>query len=81
MWTCNACAQPARVEPADFPLVCSCGARHESATQPSRGLGDTVAKITSALGVRPCGGCKSRRDKLNKLIPYKQQQRRQGEDV
>ena len=38
----------------------------------SRGLGDTVAKLTSALGIKPCGGCEGRRDLLNKLIPYGQ---------
>jgi len=39
----------------------------------SRGLGDTVAKITSAVGIRPCGGCKKRQKKLNELFPYKAQ--------
>lgn len=37
----------------------------------SKGLGDTVAKITRAVGIKPCGGCKKRQAKLNKLIPYK----------
>lgn len=37
----------------------------------SRGLGDTIAKVTKAVGVRPCGGCKKRQEKLNKLLPYK----------
>lgn len=36
----------------------------------SRGLGDTVAKITSAVGIKPCGGCKKRQERLNNLIPY-----------
>ena len=36
----------------------------------SRGLGDTFAKVTSAIGIKPCGGCKERQEKLNKLIPY-----------
>lgn len=40
----------------------------------SRGLGDTIEKATSALGIKSCGGCKRRRDKLNKLIPYKRKQ-------
>lgn len=39
--------------------------------QPSRGLGDTVAKFTSALGIKPCGGCKERQGKLNDWWPYK----------
>lgn len=37
----------------------------------SRGLGDTIAKITTALGITPCGGCKGRQELLNKLVPYK----------
>lgn len=36
----------------------------------SRGLGDTVAKITRAVGIKPCGGCKKRQAALNKLFPY-----------
>lgn len=42
-----------------------------NASQHSRGFGDTIAKITSAVGIKPCGGCKERQEKLNKLIPYK----------
>jgi len=49
--------------------------------KPSRGLGDTVEKITTATGVKAvvdtvskvtgkdCG-CNKRKDKLNKLFPY-----------
>ncbi len=48
----------------------------------SRGLGDTVEKITTVTGIKavvdkvsqvsgkPCG-CKERRDALNRLYPYK----------
>lgn len=36
----------------------------------SRGFGDTVAKFTSALGVKPCAGCKQRQDWLNRWLPY-----------
>jgi hypothetical protein len=39
---------------------------------PSRGVGDTIAKITSAVGLKPCGGCKQRQEWLNKKLPYKQ---------
>lgn len=47
----------------------------------SRGLGDSIAKVTKATGIRavvdaaskkmnkPCG-CKGRQEKLNKLFPY-----------
>jgi len=37
----------------------------------SRGLGDTIAKATKAMGIKPCGGCKQRQAALNKLVPYK----------
>ena len=36
----------------------------------SMGLGDTVAKITSFMGIKPCGGCKKRQEGLNKMIRY-----------
>jgi hypothetical protein len=36
----------------------------------SRGLGDTIAKMTLAVGIKPCGGCKKRAELLNKLVPY-----------
>lgn len=39
-------------------------------SQPSRGLGDTIAKLTTALGVKPCNGCKDRQQALNQLVPY-----------
>jgi hypothetical protein len=37
----------------------------------SRGLGDTIAKATRAIGIKPCGGCKKRQEWLNKKVPYK----------
>tara|TARA_B100000686_G_scaffold278342_1_gene298256 strand:+ start:160 stop:330 length:171 start_codon:yes stop_codon:yes gene_type:complete len=37
----------------------------------SRGLGDTVKKVTEKLGIKQCGGCKKRQKALNKLLPYK----------
>ena len=37
----------------------------------SEGLGDTIAKVTDALHIPKCGGCKKRQAKLNKLVPYK----------
>ena len=42
-------------------------------TGPSRGLGDTVAKVIKAVTfghVKPCGGCKKRQALLNRLVPY-----------
>ena len=36
----------------------------------SRGLGDTIAKATKKVGIKPCGGCKKRQAMLNKAVPY-----------
>ena len=48
-------------------------------TTKSKGLGDTVAKITKATGIKDvvgeCKGCNKRQEKLNKLFPYKKHQR------
>jgi hypothetical protein len=35
-----------------------------------RGLGDAIAKLTSAVGIQPCGGCKKRQEMLNKIVPF-----------
>jgi hypothetical protein len=43
----------------------------EETVMQSRGLGDTVAKLTKSIGIVPCDGCKKRQSKLNKLFPYK----------
>ena len=48
--------------------------------RPSIGLGDTIAKITKATGIEAITkfiagedcGCNERKDKLNKLFPYRQ---------
>ena len=45
----------------------------------SKGLGDSIAKITKATGIEKAVktvvgedcGCKQRQDKLNQLFPYK----------
>lgn len=42
-----------------------------SEKQKSRGLGDTIKKVTSAVGIKQCGACKKRQAKLNKMFPYK----------
>lgn len=40
---------------------------------PLRGLGDVVAAVTSAVGIKPCGGCAKRQDTLNRAFPFKQE--------
>ena len=37
----------------------------------SKGLGDTIAKITKAIGIKPCKQCSVNVGKLNKKYPYK----------
>ncbi len=37
---------------------------------PVRGLGDAVARVTDALHIPQCGGCKKRQQMLNKLVPF-----------
>ena len=40
---------------------------------PIRGLGDLVAKAIKFVSrgrIKPCGGCKKRRKRLNELVPF-----------
>lgn len=34
------------------------------------GLGDVVAKVTKAVGIKPCVPCAKRRARLNRLIQF-----------
>lgn len=34
-------------------------------------MGDTIARIASAVGIKPCAGCKERQAKLNAMVPYR----------
>jgi len=38
---------------------------------PVRGLGDAMAGVLHKLGIKPCESCLRRRDKLNKIFPFK----------
>jgi hypothetical protein len=44
-----------------------------------RGLGDAVAHATKLIGIKPCGGCQSRRALLNRLVPFGGQESPVGE--
>jgi adenine/guanine phosphoribosyltransferase-like PRPP-binding protein len=44
-------------------------------SKPSRGLGDTIAKVTNFLGIPSCGGCKKRQKALNKSVPFRKTKR------
>lgn len=34
------------------------------------GAGDAAKALTSALGIKPCGGCKERAEKMNKRVMF-----------
>jgi hypothetical protein len=34
------------------------------------GLGDVLKRVTSAAGVRPCGGCERRAEALNRWVAF-----------
>jgi hypothetical protein len=42
------------------------------AEQQDKGWGDTVKRVTTAVGIKPCGGCKKRAEAMNKRFPYRQ---------
>lgn len=35
------------------------------------GLGDLVKRATSAIGIKPCGGCRRRAEALNRWLVFK----------
>lgn len=37
----------------------------------SKGLGDTIKKVTEALKIKQCDACIKRQERLNRLFPYK----------
>lgn len=46
------------------------------ARPPMRGLGDAIARFTHAIGIKQCGPCRKRQDKLNALVPFSQAQKK-----
>lgn len=61
-WKCEVCGLELKVPE---------GTTRVSHVCKSRGVGDTVAKVTKAFGVKPCGKCKKRQQALNEMFPYK----------
>ena len=43
---------------------------HRTCCRKLRGLGDAIARVTSAVGLKPCGGCRRRQQRLNRLWPW-----------
>ena len=50
----------------------------DTAKEKSKGLGDTVKKITNAMGIKQCEPCKRRQQKLNRLFPYADKGKNKG---
>jgi hypothetical protein len=44
-------------------------------SQPSKGFGDTFAKITKSFGIKPCDACERRRKSWNEKLAYEKKQR------
>ncbi len=34
------------------------------------GLGDAIKRVTSSIGIKPCGGCERRASALNRLLVF-----------
>ena len=43
----------------------------ETLLKQDKGLGDTISRATKKMGIKECGGCKSRKAYLNKKVSYK----------
>ena len=70
---CNVCGFEVKTHfSPTLSHICKDGQVYDGVS--SRGLGDVVAKVTSAVGVKPCGKCKKRQAKLNKVVPFKRSQ-------
>ena len=69
---CNVCGFEVKTHFSPTLLhICKDGQPYDGVS--SRGLGDTVAKMLSSVGIKKSKNCKcsQRQDKLNKLVPYK----------
>jgi glycosyltransferase involved in cell wall biosynthesis len=77
------CARHGIYKPAQWVRLCRAGGSYwrawEAGKGPaqtkvpnrSRGLGDSIAKLTSAVGIKPCGGCHARQEWLNRWVPFR----------
>lgn len=54
-----------RRERGDVPCLI-----HDREVQKVRGLGDVVAAVTKAFGIKPCRGCRRRQNKLNEVFGW-----------
>lgn len=53
------------------PRIITAAERAARRQQPMRGLGDLVARVTKALGIKSCVPCRTtRKDFLNRIVPF-----------
>lgn len=38
-----------------------------------QGVGDTLKKLTKAVGIKACKPCEKRAEKMNRLFPYRKE--------
>ena len=48
-------------------------------SKPSKGFGDTVAKITKSFGITPCDACEKRRLSWNEKLAYAKKEKEDRE--
>ena len=65
---------------ADGTVEIIASAKQDEPTKPapSKGFGDTIKKVTDKLGIKQCGGCKKRQKKINRLFPYKEEDKKES---
>lgn len=71
MIECGKCGNRYPTARVVFPIHCRCG--EKIGTPPPRGIGDVVERGIKWLTrgrIKPCGGCRRRRDRLNQLWPF-----------
>lgn len=86
--------KPQQIPPPPFKLLTPVGSGNYSVHDPKesdeparagvRGLGDVVALVTKATGIKavveyinggkPCGGCEKRRAAMNRAVPFGKEQ-------
>lgn len=70
--SCTLCGQamPAGASGRQADAFASAHAQHQPAPQSTHlGAGDLIAKMTGALGIKPCTPCKARQQALNGMFP------------
>lgn len=60
----------------DQPKLADCCGSCAEYTGPNRGLGDQLKQVTSAIGLKTCGGCQRRREAMNRWSEKRREKQR-----